>query len=167
MSQPPVIADYDPEWPRLFEREAAAVGAAVEGVRRIEHVGSTAVPGLAARPTIDLLAGAADPAAVDAGALAALGYTEATDVRSRTPGRRLFWKGTPAFRTYELHLVREGGTVWERALAFRERLRSDLDLAERYAHHKRQVARLYADSPGAYAEANVTFADAVLQGTDL
>lgn len=163
MSAPPVIADYDPAWPALFEREASAVRAAVEGVRRIEHVGSTAVPGMSARPTIDLLAGADDPAVLDADTLAGLGYTEVPDVRDRSPGRRLFWKGTPAFQTYHLHVVTGDGALWARALAFRDRLRADRDLAERYAHHKRQLARRYADRPDAYAVAKVTFIDTVLQ----
>lgn len=163
MSAPPVIADYDPAWPRLFEREAAVLLAAAEGVRRIEHVGSTAVPGMSARPTIDLLAGADDPAAVDADALAGLGYTEVADVRDRSPGRRLFWKGTPAFQTYHLHVVAADGALWARARAFRDRLRADRDLAERYAHHKRQLAARYADRPDAYAVAKVTFVDTVLQ----
>lgn len=163
MSAPPVIANYNPEWVVLFEREAADVLAAVGGVRRIEHVGSTAVPGMSASPTIDLLAGAEDPGAVDADVLAGLGYTEVSDVRDRSPGRRLFWKGTPAYQTYHLHVVSEGGALWERALAFRGRLRADRDLAERYAHHKRQLARRYADRPDAYAVAKVTFIDTVLQ----
>jgi GrpB-like predicted nucleotidyltransferase (UPF0157 family) len=155
-----VIANYDPEWPRLFEREAAAVLAGVEGVRRVEHVGSTAVPGLSARPTVDLLAGADDPSALDADALAALGYAEVEAARG--PDRRLFGKGTPAFQTYELEAVRLDGERWRRRLALRDRLRSDLDLAERYAHRKRQLAREHGGDAAAYARAKAALVTALL-----
>jgi GrpB-like predicted nucleotidyltransferase (UPF0157 family) len=155
-----VLANYNPEWPRQFEREAAALIEAVPAVRRVEHVGSTAVPGLAAQPTVDLLAGVDDPSALDAGPLEALGYAEVESARE--PDRRLFWKGTPTFRTYELEVVRECGARWERRLALRDRLRADLELAEHYAHHKRQLARQYADHPEAYAEAKTAFVATLL-----
>ena len=165
MRRPLVIANADPEWPRLFEREAASVLTSVPGVGAVEHVGSTAVPGLAATPTIDLLAGAPDPAAVDAGALAALGYAEVPDPEAVLPeaARRFFWKGTEAFQTYHLHLVRHDDDLWRRFLAFRDRLRADLALADRYDHHKRQALRTAADGP-AYAEAKAAFIDGVLRG---
>ena len=162
MSRPLVIANADPEWPRLFEREAASVLASASGVVRVEHVGSTAVPGLAATPTIDLLAGADDPAAVEADALAALRYAEA--VPAPEAGRRFFWKGTAAFPTYHLHLVRLDGDLWARYLAFRDRLRADLALAERYDHHKRQALRDHTGDPAAYAAAKAAFIDGVLLG---
>ena len=162
MASPLVIADYDPDWPRLFEREAASVLASVAGVRRVEHVGSTAVPGMDAVPTIDLLAGCASPAAVEGPGLARLGYAEVGVAGGAEPARRLFWKGTEAYQTYHLHLVPDGGPFWGRSLAFRDRLRADLGLAERYAHHKRQAARQFAGDPAAYAEAKASFVDAVL-----
>src|SRR6058998_3468810 len=62
LSGPILLADYDPAWPRLFEREAARIKAALgERALRIEHVGSTSVPGLAAKPLIDILLLVADP----------------------------------------------------------------------------------------------------------
>ena len=155
-----VVANYNPEWPRQAEREAAAVLAEIAGIQRVEHVGSTAVPGLSAQPTVDLLAGAESPAALDADALAALGYVEVEGARQ--PSQRLFWKGTPTFRTYEIEAVPFGGERWRRRLAFRDRLRADLELAERYAHRKRQIARLHADDPAAYAEAKADFVTAAL-----
>lgn len=158
-----VIANYNPEWPRLFEREAADVLASVDGIDEVEHVGSTAVPSMSAVPTIDLLAGADDPNTVDDAALVRLGYTEADAVRDREPERRLFWKGSEAYQTYHLHLVPLGGVLWERTLAFRDRLRDDRDLAERYAHHRRRIADQYAEDPDAYAEAKAAFIGTVLQ----
>lgn len=163
MRRPLVIANADPEWPRLFEREAASVIASVPEIERVEHVGSTAVPGLAATPTIDLLAGAPDPAAVGAGPIEALGYDEVDGTAVGLPEavHRFFWKGTAAFQTYHLHLVRLEGDLWRRFLAFRDRLRGDLALAERYDHHKRQALRQHAGAD-AYAEAKAAFIDRVL-----
>lgn len=168
MPRPLVIADSDPAWPRQFEREATAVLTTASGVERVEHVGSTSVPGLAATPTIDLLAGAADPAAIGEAALAGLGYAEVDPVpEAGVDGRRrFFWKGTEAFPTYHLHLVLLDGDLWRRYLAFRDRLRADLALAERYDHHKRQALRQHAGAADAYAEAKAAFIDAVLLGAE-
>ena len=154
---PLVIADSDPDWPRLAAREGAAVSGTLGGAS-VEHVGSTAVPGLDAAPTVDLLAGVASPDDVEASTLAAMGYVEAP----RDGAGRVFWKGTPAFHTYHLHLVPAGGRVWDRYLAFRDRLRADLALAERYAHEKRVAVRQHAGDPDAYAAAKASFIDRAL-----
>ena len=151
-----VIANYDPEWPLHFEREAEAVRA-VPAVRAVEHVGSTAVPGLAARPTVDLLVGVDDPEAAPPGPFEALGYQE----DGRAPART-FWKGTRTFRTYQLVVVERGGAEWGRRLALRDRLRDDPELAERYAHRKRELSREHADDPAAYAEAKAAVVDEIL-----
>ena len=153
-----VIADYDPAWPRLFDHEAAAVRTALPEIPHLEHVGSTSVPGLAAMPTIDLLGGTNDPVALSAASLAALEYAEA---EAPEADRRMFWKGSEAFHTYHLHLVRLDGPLWHRFLAFRDRLRADLGLAERYAHHKRRALR---EGTGGYAEAKAAFIEGVLDG---
>ena len=150
-----VIANYDPDWPLHFAREAEAVRA-VPGVRAVEHVGSTAVPGLAARPTVDLLVGVDDVAA-PAGPFEALGYREDADAAVRT-----FWKGSRTFRTYELLVVRAGGAEWGRRLALRDRLRADADAAERYAHRKRALAREHAGDRAAYAAAKAALVAEVL-----
>ena len=152
-----VIANYDPEWPLHFEREAAGVRG-VDGVRAVEHIGSTAVPGLAARPTVDLLVGVGDPAAAPPGPFEALGYREEAGAPTRT-----FWKGTRTFKTYELLVVEAGGAEWGRRLALRDRLRADPDAAERYAHRKRELAHENEGDPAAYARAKAALVDAVLE----
>ena len=152
-----VIANYDPDWPLHFEREAEAVRA-VPAVRAVEHVGSTAVPGLAARPTIDLLVGVADPAAAPPEPFEALGYAE-----ERAAPVRTFWKGSRTFRTYELVVVEAGGVEWDRRIALRDRLRADPAAAERYTHRKRELAREHKGDPAAYAEAKRAFIDTLLE----
>lgn len=162
---PTVIANYDPSWPSLFRAEADALASAVPALRAVEHIGSTAVPGLSAAPTIDLLGAVDDPQALSPHPLEGMGYAEARAVDAREPGRRFFWRGTAAFPLYHLHVVQAGGSLWRRHLAFRDALRADRALAERYTHHRRALARQFADDAEAYAEAKTAFVDAVLRAT--
>ncbi len=144
----PRLADYDPAWPERFAAEARPIAAALgDLVVEIEHVGSTSVPGMAAKPTIDVEVGATtielDEAAL--AGMAALGYEDAgADSR---PGERRFRKG-PAFpRELIVHVVEWGGPEWGGALAFRDALRADPELAREYEELKR---RLLAERGGWY-----------------
>ena len=104
-NRPILVVDYDPQWPILFEKEKAAFTAAL-GNRflMIEHMGSTAVPGLAAKPVIDI--------AVDIQSLAdapvlipcfeQLGYIYDPILEQLVPERRFFWKSTPTVHTLSL-----------------------------------------------------------------
>lgn len=130
------LADYDPAWPDLFAREAERIAAELAGrVLEIEHVGSTSVPGVAAKPIIDILLVVADSADEEAYAprLEDIGYV----LRIREPDwheHRMF-KG-PDDRV-NLHVFTEGCPEIERMLLFRNRLRnnqSDRDLYERTKH---------------------------------
>jgi GrpB-like predicted nucleotidyltransferase (UPF0157 family) len=133
------LADYDPAWVRLFEREAerirAALGSAALGV---EHAGSTSVPGLAAKPIIDIVLVVADttdePAYVPA--MEAAGYV----LRVREPDwfeHRLF-KGPDT--TVNVHVFSAGCVEVERMLAFRDHLRADDADRELYEQTKRELA---------------------------
>jgi GrpB-like predicted nucleotidyltransferase (UPF0157 family) len=153
-----VIVDYDPRWPELFAREAARIRAALgRRALRIEHTGSTSVPGLAAKPIIDIVlvvADSADETAYEA-PLAAAGYR----LHIREPAwheHRLF-KGpdTPV----NLHVFSSGCPEVDRMLLFRDWLRrhdADRDL---YARAKRELAQRrwayvqdYADAKTAVVE---------------
>lgn len=123
---------------------AAALGSPPEAV---QHVGSTAVPGLDAKPTIDILVGVADLAEVDDRAIssmAGIGYEFRGEMG--VPGRRYFRKGASYPRDYNVHVVALGGELWRDTLAFRDRLRADEDAARAYAALKR---RLVATPEGA------------------
>ncbi len=109
-----VIADYDPEWPRRFARERERIAAALgERALRIEHVGSTAVPGLGAKPIVDVLVAVAEPqdASLTA-ALDAAGY----ELRVSEPAHRMF--RTPA-RDVHVHLWPQSDPEIARTLRFR------------------------------------------------
>ncbi|NIX18890.1 MAG: GrpB family protein, partial [Actinobacteria bacterium] len=94
MSQTPIrLADYDPEWPERFEQEAARIReAAGDHLLALEHIGSTAVPGLAAKPVVDMLGGTETLADADAcvGPLEAIGYEYVPELEAELPERRYF-----------------------------------------------------------------------------
>ena len=134
-----LLADYDPAWPALYEREAARIRSLLgDRVRLLEHAGSTSVPGLAAKPIIDIELAVPDSADEPAYVpdLEAGGYV----LRGREPDwfeHRLF-KGTdPAVN---LHVFSEGSPEIDRTLAFRDRLRTDEDDRRLYEATKRELA---------------------------
>jgi N-methylhydantoinase B/oxoprolinase/acetone carboxylase alpha subunit/GrpB-like predicted nucleotidyltransferase (UPF0157 family) len=143
------IVDYDPTWPERFEVERdRIVDALGPSMRRIEHFGSTSVPGLAAKPVVDIMVTVDDPD--DDGAfvpaLTAAGYV----LRVIEPEHRLF--RTPA-RDVHVHLWRAGSDDERRLLLFRDWLRQDADDRARYEAVKRELASREWESSGDYAEA--------------
>jgi len=154
------LADYDAAWPERFAAERAAIVAELgPSALRIEHIGSTAVPRLAAKPIIDILlvlsAVPADPGIVTG--LRRLGYRDHGE--HGISGRAYFTKGEP--RTHHLHAFAVGDPHIERYLRFRDGLRADPVAAERYAALKRGLAASGLTG-NAYAEAKSWFVDAVV-----
>ena len=122
------LTEYDPEWPARFDREAnELVGALGDTAARIEHVGSTSVPGLAAKPVIDIQISVTSlvPRSAIVGSLTALGYERSIDPIE--PQHEFFSKGYDDERLQKVHIhVCEVGSTWERRhLAFRDELRRD------------------------------------------
>jgi len=148
-------------WTSLFETEAALVAAALGPFDvRIEHCGSTSVPGIPAKPIIDMLAGIAAPidVAAAAGALAAIGYEHAT--WAGVPGHEVFGKGDP--RTHLIHVVPKEGDAWARMLAFRDGLRSEPALAAEYGALKQDLAQRFPANRSAYTDGKSAFVARVL-----
>jgi GrpB-like predicted nucleotidyltransferase (UPF0157 family) len=159
------LVDYDECWPSLFAEEAREIIAAVQRHRlqplTLEHVGSTSVPGLSAKPILDLAAGRephADPAHY-VPAFESVGYVYRGD--GGLPGREFFRKGV--LRTHHVHLVERGGAHWTRYLRFRDALRSDPQLRDAYATVKAALARQYPRDREAYIEGKTEFVTAVLK----
>jgi GrpB-like predicted nucleotidyltransferase (UPF0157 family) len=148
------LVPYDPAWPASYESEAARIRGALGPVAvRVEHVGSTAVPELLAKPVIDIQLSVAQFEPLDAfGApLSALGYEHRPDDE---PGHRFFGLADAGGeRVVNLHVCESGGDWERRHLAFRDALRADPDLRARYAAEKRRVAALHPDDTLAYADA--------------
>lgn len=160
-----VVIDYDPTWPQVFARvrEELLHGFASTPVA-IAHIGSTAVPGLAAKPVIDVLVGAESLAAIEARmpALADGGYRYVSAYEREIPDRRYFVKDAVDGRRVHVHAVVDGSTLHRDHLAFRDALRADPALRERYQSLKRTLARTYAHDKSAYVEAKAPFIRAVL-----
>lgn len=158
MSRRVIIVDYDPEWPELFEREKALIlGAIGQFIVSVEHVGSTAVPGLAAKPIIDILIGIqrlAD-AAPCITPLEDIGYEYVPAYETDLPMRRYFRKGSP--RTHHIHMVEINSDFWVRHRLFRDYLRLYPEAAQAYADLKRRLADLHGENREAYTEAKTDF----------
>jgi GrpB-like predicted nucleotidyltransferase (UPF0157 family) len=155
-----VVADYDPAWPAMFEQERARLSAALGPlVVAIEHVGSTAVPGLPAKPIIDLLVGVrsldAAPRCIEQ--LTAIGYTFMPEYRAFLPDQLFFRKGVPGPWTYHVHLMQPLGPGWERRLVFRDYLRARPDVAAAYTQLKRSLAARFKDDIAAYRSGKDAF----------
>jgi GrpB-like predicted nucleotidyltransferase (UPF0157 family) len=159
------VVAYDDRWPALFIDEAQRIGSAVlaAGVPKLvlEHVGSTAVAGLAAKPILDI--GAAYPAkftpAPYVAVLESLGYVYRGD--GGLPGREFFRRGV--IRSHHLHLVEWGGEHWRRYLDFRDALRADPALRDAYAELKRSLAARYPGDREAYIANKTEFVESVLR----
>jgi GrpB-like predicted nucleotidyltransferase (UPF0157 family) len=158
---------YDARWPALFIAERDRLFALFPArFIAIEHIGSTAVPGLAAKPVIDILAGVASMAAAGAlsSPLCANGYTTSAEFNAALTDRQWFMRWANGHRTHHLHLVVHGGPVWAQRLRFRDALRTDPALAARYAALKAGLAAAYPADREAYTEAKAAFVHAASQG---
>jgi GrpB-like predicted nucleotidyltransferase (UPF0157 family) len=159
------VVPHDPDWPRRFEAERAVLENAVapwlDG--GIHHVGSTAIPGLAAKPVIDMVAGVRDveESRTAFGPLAELSY-EYTPHRPRThhfskPAGANWWA-----LTHNLYLTEVGTDLWNERLAFRDALRADPALAAGYQDLKLSLAREHGPDTRAYTVAKRPFVARVL-----
>ena len=159
------LVPYDERWVSSFADEAArilhAVASATLPPLMLEHVGSTAIPGLVAKPILDIAAAypRGTAAATYIGPLESLGYVYRGN--GGLPGREFFRRGAP--RTHHLHLVEHDGTHWRRYLRFRDALRGDSTLRDEYAALKRALAERYPRDRDAYIEGKSDFVEAVLR----
>lgn len=157
VDRPIELVGYDAEWPA----RAAAEAALLDGVLgpwlagRVEHVGSTAVPGLEAKPTIDLMAPVTDldGARGAFGPLAELDYAYAP----HRPHCHWFCKPSPAVREFHLILIEPSHPDWAARLRFRDRLRADPATAAAYVALKRELAARFRDDREAYTDGKAAF----------
>ena len=158
------IAAYDPRWPALFEAERQLL-AGVLGrwlVGPIEHVGSTAVPGLSAKPVVDIMAAveSLDGCRKAITSLRTVGYRYAP---YRTDVMHWFCKPGFAARTHHLHLVPYRSPLWTERIAFRDLLREQPAIARDYAALKHQLAEAHRFDREAYTEAKGPFITRVVR----
>ncbi len=154
------IVDYDPRWPAMFEDEKSRIMDAVgEWLVDVQHVGSTSVPGLAAKPIIDMM-----PTLRDLGdarhciaPLEALGYEYVPQFETILPERRYFRRGEVQIYSHHVHMVQADTAFWRRHIEFRDYLREHPEAAREYAALKRELAERYRTDRVAYTDAKTEF----------
>jgi len=154
------LSEYDPTWPARFDARAAELREILgDRARPIEHIGSTAVPGLAAKPVVDIVVGIEDPDDEMAylPELEAAGY----DLRVREPGHRCLRIGEPD-EPVNLHCYPPDHAEIRKYLIFRDRLRDDDDDRRLYEATKRSLADREWPDMNYYAEAKRPVIDAIL-----
>lgn len=150
------LATHNEMWRTAFEQEALALRQSLaQQVLGLEHIGSTSISGLRAKPIIDLLLGLSnlDDGPGLASDLAKLDYDFRTD--AGLPAEHVFVKGTP--RTHILHVVEFGGEPWQQKLAFRDALRETPELARAYQELKLSLSRSFPDDRAAYTAGKADF----------
>jgi GrpB-like predicted nucleotidyltransferase (UPF0157 family) len=163
---PLVVTDYDPAWPELYARTAGPIRSAFAGLgAEVEHVGSTAVPGLAAKPVLDLDVVVPAPGDVPAAIelLRGLGYVYQGD--KGIAGREAFLWPRGA-RPHHVYVVVAGSEPHVLHIRFRDHLRRHPEAAEEYAALKRALAARYADDPAGYTEGKSEFVERILAAAE-
>ncbi len=155
------LADYDPNWPQVFEQECDLVGDALgDDMVEIQHIGSTSIPGLRAKPIIDLLAAVESfaPIAEYQRRLEPLGYHHHS--HPEEDERIFFWKGTP--RTHHLHIVEYATWEHQRHIIFRDYLRRHPELAQWYEQIKRELWLAFRNNRPAYTKGKTAFIKTIM-----
>lgn len=167
-SAPVIVVPYDSSWPSKFEFEKRVLSYVLAPwlAGPIEHVGSTAVPGLSAKPVIDIMVAvesldASRPAIPAAEASGYIYWPYKADVM------HWFCKPSDAHRTHHLHLVPYGSRLWQARLGFRDALRADARLAQEYAQLKLGLANKYRYDRESYTQSKTRFVHQVLESLGL
>ncbi|CAG7650448.1 Dephospho-CoA kinase [Paenibacillus solanacearum] len=153
MSDPVVIVPYNAEWPQLFREIGERLRTSLGGTAiRIDHIGSTSIPGLDAKPVIDIQVSVAQLKPLDSiiTAMEATGYRYRADNPDLT---KAYFREMPGGRRTHIHVRRAGSWPEQTALMFRDYLRLHPDDAAAYAEEKRRLAERYRDNRGAYVDA--------------
>lgn len=161
---------YRPAWPGQYRVEAEVLRTALAALApRTEHIGSTAVPGLASKPIIDILLGVRNPADLDdyAERLHNFGYALAPQPLAPQPDydlddRRFLVRSVRGVRTHHVHVVETSGETWHRLLLFRDLLRVDPQLAVEYGQLKQTLAMRHPRDRYSYSAGKTAFIQAVL-----
>ena len=158
------IVEYDHSWPRRFDDQRTLLKEVFGDDVRVEHIGSTAVPGLGAKPILDIMIGVSALAEAEArvGQLAWLGYEYAPESEREVPQRRYFQQRIDGRRVSHLHCVVQGSEGWRRGIAFRDALRSDPATAGEYLALKKSLAARHGTDRVGYAAAKGPFIESVL-----
>jgi GrpB-like predicted nucleotidyltransferase (UPF0157 family) len=161
-----LLVDYDADWPLLFLDEQRRIAAALGNLAKgIEHYGSTAVPGMRAKPILDIMIGV-DPLEDWEKcrlALETLGYDYAE--KAGVPGHHVFGRGRDLTeRTHLVHVVKYLGTSWTAGLALRDRLRGDPQLCDEYIREKERAVAAAPEGRARYNELKGPYLESIKEG---
>ena len=160
-----IIVDYDPCWPDAYLAEARSLRELFADTEvHIEHIGSTAVPGLGAKPIIDILLGAGRLCEIEDRIvpIEGLGYTYVAEHERVFPERRYFNRDSGGVRSHHLHGVEFGSKFWFDHILFRDHLRSHPEVALSYYRLKLELAERFRADRQRYTESKGEFIQAVL-----
>jgi len=156
------LIEYDAQWPALFAAEQQRIRDHCGTLTvRLEHVGGTSIPGMCAKPVLDIAAGVPRGTAIQ-GCVAALdraGYEHRGE--RGVPGRQYFRRGQP--RSYHVHLVEADGPLWRDYVAFRDYLRAHTEAARQFANLKRVLAARFSRDREAYMNAKSLHVEEILR----
>lgn len=162
-----VLSEYNQNWPQMFEEEKAYLLTHLEAflAGSIEHVGSTSVMNMVAKPVIDIMFGvkSLEQSVAAISILEKAGYCY---YPYKADVMHWFCKPSPDIRTHHLHLVPYDSVLWRERIAFRERLKNDLDAFEQYKNLKVQLARDVGDDRELYTQRKTPFIMRVLESVD-
>jgi GrpB-like predicted nucleotidyltransferase (UPF0157 family) len=162
------IFSYDPKWPEKYEVERGRLVALFpEAFLAIEHVGSTAVPGMAAKPIVDMIGGVGSMEEADAllPALCQNGYSTSAEFNATLTDQRWLMRHANGHRTHHLHLIIHEAIEWRRKITFRNALRANPDVARRYQELKANLAKAMGSDREAYTSAKAEFVEEIVRGT--
>lgn len=166
MSRPVRLVDYDPSWVILYEEERRRVlKVAGNLIVRVEHIGSTAVPNLGAKPVIDMMVAVSSLSDAEKciEPLQEIGYEYRPQGEVFFPERRYFRKGRPPREQhYHLHMVELESGFWKRHLLFRDYLRTHPEAAQEYFELKKRLASKYGSDREGYTEAKTSFIESIV-----
>jgi GrpB-like predicted nucleotidyltransferase (UPF0157 family) len=155
------LVPYTPAWKGYFEREKATLQVVLgTKILDIQHIGSTSIPGMIAKPIIDIAIAVVDfdEAKVCIPLVESLGYEYKGEFG--IPRRHYFVKGDP--RLFHIHMSEASGAEWENTLLFRDYLCNHPDMAEEYAQLKQQLAKKHPQDRQAYLDGKTAFVEKVL-----
>jgi GrpB-like predicted nucleotidyltransferase (UPF0157 family) len=154
------LMPYEPSWASVFEAERQRLHSLFPGkFIDIQHIGSTAVSGLDAKPVIDILAGVSAMSAAEEliEPLCRAGYTTSAEFNSKLPSSRWLMRWSNGHRTHHLHVAVHGGDFWTERLRFRDALRASPALLEKYRQLKISLAELHRGDREAYTDSKSNF----------
>lgn len=166
LNRPIHVEEYNSRWPFLFEQEKSRITATLGNrVSMVEHIGSTAVPGLAAKPVIDIAVGIQNLAQARAyiPLIESLGYIYEPTFEEKLPERLFFWKGTPTIHTYHFHMAELDHPVLTRPIRFRDYLRNHPDDALKYGELKKELAKICGQDMDAYVAGKTDFIEGIIR----